>query len=238
MPLIHVATEGEELMLAQGEILQEPAPPKKRIGRIRFLLEFFVAGFLVKVGSEASRGLTGIGVIVPLSVFGLGYVLAIWAAIRRLRDIRRSVWWITALIVPLLLAFVLGIVVTLSGSGIADSIYVKTVVIALFYACMIVYWLFLGVLLFWPSAFPKAMKVAAMTGKRPDTEADKRKNETIADNSVSDIDDRAFAQAAAELETNQRDAGVWARAYSDAEGDESRAKAFYIRYRAQRISKP
>ena len=133
---------------------------------------------------------------------------------------------------PLLLGIVLGIVITLSGPGITDSVYVKTVGIAY----MVVYLLFLGVLLFWPSAFPKAMKFAATTGKQPSTKADNRENETIAGESVSDIEDRAFAQAATELETNQRDTGVWARAYSDAEGDENRAKALYIRYRAQRIS--
>ena len=220
-------------MLTQTDIQQESAPAKKRIGRIRFLLEFFIAAFLVTAGSKALGGLTGIGVVVPLSVFGLGFALAIWATIRRLRDIRRSVWWVTVLIAPLPLGIVLGVVMTLSGSGIADSIYAKTVGIAY----MIVYLLFLGVLLFWPSAFPKTMKGEAITGKRLDTEAANRKNESFADKSVSDIEDRAFAQAAAELETDQREPGVWARAYSDAEGDENRAKAFYIRYRVQRISK-
>lgn len=220
-------------MLAQAEIQQEPAQAKKRIGRIRFMLEFLFAAFLTKAGSSALGGLTGIGVVVPLSVFGLGFVLAIWATIRRLRDIRRSVWWVSVLIVPLPLGIVLGILMALLGPDIINSIYVKTVGVAY----MIVYLLFLGVLLFWPSAFPKAMKLTAMTGKQPSIEADNRERETIADESVSDIEDRAFAQAAAELETNQRDPGVWARAYSDAEGDENRAKALYIRYRAQRIGK-
>jgi uncharacterized membrane protein YhaH (DUF805 family) len=216
-----------------NQLLKEPAPAKKRIGRIRFLLEFFIAAFLVKVGSAALGGLTGIGVVVPLTVFGLGFVLAIWATIRRLRDIRRSVWWVSVLIAPLPLGIVLGILMTLSGSGIINSIYMKTVGIAY----MIVYVLFLGVLIFWPSAFPKAMKLAAMKGKQLSIEANNRESETIAEESVSDIEDRAFAQAAAELETNQRDPSVWARAYSNAEGDENRAKAYYIRYRAQRIGR-
>lgn len=220
-------------MLAQSEAHAEPAPIKKRIGRIRFLLEFFAAAFLLTAGSKALGGLTGIGMVVNLSVFGLGFALAIWATIRRLRDIRRSVWWATVLVIPLPLGLALGFFMTLSGSDISNSIFVKTFGIAY----MIVYLLFLGVLLFWPSAFPIGMKVADITGKLRDTEAGNRKSETIADKSVSDIEDRVFAQAAAELETNQRDAGVWARAYSDAEGDENRAKAFYIRYRAQRISK-
>ena len=220
-------------MLTQTDIQQESAPAKKRIGRIRFLMEFLVAAFLMKVGSAALGGLTGIGVLVTLTVFALGFALAIWATIRRLRDIRRSVWWVTVLIVPLPLGMILGGVMAFSGPGITDSIYVKTVGIAY----MIVYLLFFGVLLFWPSAFPKVMKIAAMTAKQPSAEADNRENETIADESVSDIEDRAFAQAAIELDTNQRNAGIWARAYSDAEGDENRAKALYIRYRAQRISK-
>lgn len=220
-------------MLTPAEIQKESAPTKKRIGRTRFLLELFIAAFLIKVGSGTLRELTGIGVVVPLSVFGLGFVLAIWAAIRRLRDIKRSVWWATVLIAPLLLGIVLGVVIGLSGTGITNSIYVKTVGIVY----MVVYLLFLGVLLFWPSAFPKAMKIAAMTGKQPSTVVDNRENETIAGESESDIEDRAFAQAAAELETNQRDTGVWACAFSDAEGDENRAKALYMRYRAKRINR-
>lgn len=153
-------------MLTQTEIQQESAPTKKRIGRIRFLLEFLIAAFLVKAGSGALGGLTGIGVVVPLSVFGLGFGLAIWATIRRLRDIKRSVWWVTVLIVPLILGMALGIAIILSGPGITDSTYVKTVGIAY----MVVYLLFLGVLLFWPSAFPKDAEVQRAAGGQASTE--------------------------------------------------------------------
>ncbi len=153
-------------MLTQTEIQQESAPTKKRIGRIRFLLEFLIAAFLVKAGSGALGGLTGIGVVVPLSVFGLGFGLAIWATIRRLRDIKRSVWWVTVLIVPLILGMALGIAIILSGPGITDSTYVKTVGIAY----MVVYLLFLGVLLFWPSPFPKDAEVQRATGGQASTE--------------------------------------------------------------------
>ncbi len=152
-------------MFTQAEIQQESAPTKKRIGRIRFLLEFLIAAVLVKAGSEALGGLTGIGVVVPWSVLGLGFVLAIWATIRRLRDIKRSVWWVTVLIVPLLLGIVLGIVIILSGPGITDSIYVKTVGIAY----MVVHSLFLMVLLFWPSAFPKGVGVEPVAGGQAST---------------------------------------------------------------------
>lgn len=219
-------------MLNQAEIQQGPARSKKRIGRARFLLEFIIAAAIMKVGSDAyARTTSGLGVV-PLLVFGIGFFLAIWASMKRLRDIKRSEWWVTVLIVPIPLGIILGIA---GFSGLDDTIntYVKIVGIAY----MIVYLVYMGVLLFWPSAFPKGTGVAAMTGKQLNTGTDNRENETATGVSVSDIEDRAFAQAAAELDTNQRDAGVWARAYSDAEGDENRAKALYIRYRAQRISK-
>lgn len=179
-------------MVAQVSIQQEPAPTNKRIGRIRFLLEFLIAAFLVKVGLGAlDRGLPSIWVLVPLSVSGLGYTLAIWATIRRIRDIKRSVWWVSVLLVPIPLGIVLGTLMSLSGPDIINSIYVKTVWIAY----MIVYLLLLGVLLFWPSAFPKTMKRATTTVKQPSIKANDRERANIADESISDIEDRAFAQA-------------------------------------------
>jgi hypothetical protein len=128
----------------------------------------------MKVGSGALEGLSGIGLVVSLLVFGLGFALAIWATIRRLRDIKRSIWWVTVLLLPLLLGIVLGTVIVFSGSGITDSVYVKAVGIAY----MIVYLLFVGTLLFWPSAFHKEMKPTVISTNRPSTEASKEANET------------------------------------------------------------
>lgn len=225
-------------MFNQTETQQKSAPTKKRIGRARFLLEFLIAAALLKVGSGAYiQTIDGLGALPKLlggiAIPGIGYFLMIWASMKRLRDIKRSKWWVTVLIVPIPLALIVGFL----GPDVIVNTYVWTVGIAVGIAYMIIYLLFLGILLFRPSAFPKDIGVATMTGKQPSTEAENRENETTTGESVSDIEDKAFAQAAAELNTNQRDAGVWARAYSDAEGDDNRAKALYIRYRAQRISK-
>lgn len=208
-------------MLTEAQIQQDPKP-KRRIGRARFLLEFIVAGLFIKVGTS------GYGVV-PTLVIGIGLFLAIWASVRRLRDIQRSEWWATVMVMPLPLGFFLGFT---GFHGTIDA-YMAPLVIVF----MVIYLLYVGVLLFWPSAFPASAEAAAMTEKKPSTEIENREKETTTGTSVSDIEDRAFAQAASELDTNQRDAGVWARAFSDAEGDENRAKALYIRYRAKRITK-
>ncbi len=142
-------------MFTQAEIQQKSTPTKKRIGRARFLLEYFIAAVLVKAGSGALE-FTGIGDVVPWSVLSLGFVLSIWASIRRLRDIKRSVWWVT---VPWIL---IGIAITLSGPSITDSI-VGT-------AFMVVHSLFLMVLLFWPSAFPKGVGIEPVAGGQASTE--------------------------------------------------------------------
>ncbi len=154
-------------MLTQPQQQQESSKPRNRIGRIRFLLEFFIAGFLIQAGASSLSRIYGIGEVVPYSVFGLGFALAIWATIRRLRDIKRSIWWVSILIAPLLLGMVLGVFVGLNGTDILDSIFVKAIGIVFF----IVYLLFLGVLLFSPSAFPKEKKVADIFRKllRPET---------------------------------------------------------------------
>lgn len=49
--------------------------------------------------------------------------------------------------------------------------------------------------------------------------------------SNSSIDDRFWEQASRELEGDRHEA-TWARAFSNAEGDESKAKALYLNYRA------
>ena len=37
-----------------------------------------------------------------------------------------------------------------------------------------------------------------------------------------------YAQVSAEIEQGQKEPGVWAKAFADAEGDEQKAKAIYI----------
>ena len=46
----------------------------------------------------------------------------------------------------------------------------------------------------------------------------------------------AFAEALAEIEEGRLDKGAWARAYSESGGDESKAKALYIKARAKSIT--
>lgn len=164
-----------------------------------------------------------VGMVIPWLVLSIGIFFAIWASVKRLRDIKQSVWWVTILIAMFIFSFILGLVPGLR-SQLTNNAYVMP---------GIVYFLYMGVLLSRPSVFPKDAGTIAITGKVPNTETENRVNETSTGATVSDIEDRAFAQAASELDTNQRDAGVWARAYSNAEGDENRAKALYIRYRAQ-----
>ncbi|MFO1262789.1 MAG: hypothetical protein U1E84_05515 [Rhodoferax sp.] len=45
----------------------------------------------------------------------------------------------------------------------------------------------------------------------------------------------AYAAALAEIEEGRLDKGTWARAFADSGGDESKAKAFYIKARAESI---
>ncbi len=47
--------------------------------------------------------------------------------------------------------------------------------------------------------------------------------------------DAAYAQALSEIETGQTDKALWARAFAEADGDENRVKAAYIKSRAARL---
>lgn len=200
--------------------MQNKSVPKKRIGRARFFLEFIFAAVLLKVSASAAG-------VIALVIGSIGLILAIWASIKRLRDIKRSEWWAVLLIAPIPLGFVYGF----TGISGADGAKIVGVVY------LIIYLVYIGVLLFWPSAFPKETVEIVTADKGLSATTEIRESKVTMAPSASDIEDRAFAQAASELDTTQRDDGVWARAYSDAEGNESRARALYIRYRVERIRK-
>jgi hypothetical protein len=48
-------------------------------------------------------------------------------------------------------------------------------------------------------------------------------------------EEELYAQAAAELEDGNRDEGLWAKCFAKCDGDENKAKARYIRTRAERL---
>ena len=50
------------------------------------------------------------------------------------------------------------------------------------------------------------------------------------------VGDEAFAEALSEIEEHRLDKGVWARSFAESGGDESKAKAAYIKARAKSIS--
>ena len=65
-----------------------------------------------------------------------------------------------------------------------------------------------------------------------------RKTGEIADRAreASDSELAAFAEANSEIENERTVPGLWAKAFSDAEGDIQKQKALYIRYRVKTLS--
>lgn len=54
--------------------------------------------------------------------------------------------------------------------------------------------------------------------------------------SVAHDDEHLYAQAMAEIESGQTQPGLWAKAFADADGDESKAKARYLTLRVKALS--
>ncbi len=104
-------------------------------------------------------------IVIPMLVLSLGCFLAAWASVKRLRDIKQSEWWATILIAPVIVGLAYGLSAGLLG-GLTTNTYLKPVGIAY----LVVYLLYMGVLLFRPSAFPKDSGAVATTGKQPSTE--------------------------------------------------------------------
>ncbi len=51
-------------------------------------------------------------------------------------------------------------------------------------------------------------------------------------------EETAYAQAAAEIERQDLQQGLWAKALADADGDPQKQKALYLRYRAAQLIEP
>lgn len=141
-------------MLNQGEY----APAKNRIGRLRFLLELVVSSVLLKTSAPVDG-------VLSVLVFSLGFSLAIWASVRRLRDINQSAWWVSIMVAAIPLGAILGLTGLQSSDG-SITTFVK--IVAGLY--MVIYIAYLGVLLFKPSAFPKDTGAAYMADDQPSTE--------------------------------------------------------------------
>lgn len=54
---------------------------------------------------------------------------------------------------------------------------------------------------------------------------------------LASLDDRLFDLVAKELSVNRRDEGLWLRAYAICDGDESKARAEYIRLRVRKLAR-
>jgi len=105
-----------------------------RIGRIRFLVEFVLAGALTTAGGQYSSD-------AATAVVVIGSCWAIWASIRRLSDIKRSVWWASILAAPFIIGSILGLVF-----GQAD---IATLLLGVY---IVAYVIFLVILSLLPSA--------------------------------------------------------------------------------------
>jgi hypothetical protein len=70
-----------------------------------------------------------------------------------------------------------------------------------------------------------ADRIASEVRKSPASQAKSRREED------------AFAIAARELEQGDMQKGLWAKAFADADGDEQKQKALYLRYRADQIGR-
>jgi hypothetical protein len=51
-----------------------------------------------------------------------------------------------------------------------------------------------------------------------------------------ETEEDAYEKAAEEIENKSQNKGMWAKAFADADGDEQKQKALYLKYRAKQIS--
>ena len=56
-------------------------------------------------------------------------------------------------------------------------------------------------------------------------------------NTLNNIDNDVWQTALNEFESNNRDNGLWTRCFAEADGDEAKTKARYIKYRAEELKK-
>jgi uncharacterized membrane protein YhaH (DUF805 family) len=183
------------------------------IGRVQYLQALMVSFVLCCFGILISAGL---GKIFPDAAIFISYLIifavvipasliTIAASIKRTRDIGISLWWLVVLLIPIANAAI-GIFLLLAKSNKLMSD---------------------------PMTTPGTYSLALTTEK-------------IIDNSYNQVpiaiknvevepDEEFWAQALRECESGAMKAGLWARAFADADGVEPVAKATYIRLRAMQL---
>tara|TARA_B100000287_G_C20276391_1_gene640125 strand:+ start:85 stop:576 length:492 start_codon:yes stop_codon:yes gene_type:complete len=78
---------------------------------------------------------------------------------------------------------------------------------------------------------------AAKKTSRVAEEIDKESDIRVGVRREIKTEEDAYQIAAEELEEEVQNKGIWAKAFSDANGDEKKQKALYIKYRAQQLIK-
>ena len=97
-----------------------------------------------------------VGIVIPLLTLSLGVFLVLRASVKRLRDIKRSVWWATLLLAPIILGLFYGFSGKLHSPKV-DFAYIQIIWVPYMIAFL---WL-MGSLLSRPSAFPNDVGATA-----------------------------------------------------------------------------
>ena len=74
-------------------------------------------------------------------------------------------------------------------------------------------------------------------GKRKVSEIAREADNRVGVKQEIKTEEDAYERAAEELENGKQSKGIWAKAFSDANGEEQRQKALYIKYRAEQLIK-
>ena len=82
-----------------------------------------------------------------------------------------------------------------------------------------------------------ATVVKAKQSSRQATEILKEADIQVGKKKEIKTEEDAYQRAAEELEEETQNKGIWAKAFSDADGDEQKQKALYIKYRAEQLIK-
>jgi hypothetical protein len=146
--------------------------PKKRISRLRFLLELLISSVLLKVSTPVDG-------VLPILVFALGFCLLSWASVRRLRDIKKSVWWVSIILVAIPFGMVIGLIGLPVPDSTGDTFF--RIVGGLY---GIAYLTYLGVLLLKPSAYPEVAS-PSNTPNQPKSESTLRKALSVDGQNIS-----------------------------------------------------
>ena len=85
------------------------------------------------------------------------------------------------------------------------------------------------------TALEAAVKVKE--GKRKASEIAREADIRVGVGKEIKTEEDAYERAAEELEHETQNKGIWAKAFSDADGDEQKQKALYIKYRAEQLIK-